>query len=121
MRRCAKPGDDRGDDGKPGAGRAGAGADARRADVRKLVRAERASFCPAAPADVAKFVADCASLGIERLWPAVQDISKMHVALGLADPTLGGVAAAAVSDVAAHPAAAFLAERPQAALQVAAV
>lgn len=57
-------------------------------------------FCPAAPAVVAKFVADCASLGIERLWPAVQEISKMHVSLGLADPTLGGVAAAAVSDVA---------------------
>jgi hypothetical protein len=57
-------------------------------------------FCPAAPADVARFVLDCASLGIERLWPAVQDISKMHVALGLADPTLGGAAAAAISDLA---------------------
>jgi hypothetical protein len=59
-----------------------------------------ASWCPAAPADVARFVADCASLGIERLWPAVQEISKAHVSLGLADPTLGGVAAAAISDVA---------------------
>jgi hypothetical protein len=58
------------------------------------------SFCPAAPAVVAKFVTDCASLGIDRLWPAVQDISKMHVALGLADPTLGGVVAAAVNDIA---------------------
>jgi hypothetical protein len=59
-----------------------------------------ASFCPAAPAVVAKFVIDCASLGIDRLWPAVQDISRMHVALGLADPTLGGVAAAAINNVA---------------------
>lgn len=59
-----------------------------------------ASFCPASPAHVAKFVADCASLGIERLWPAVQDISRAHVSLGFADPTLGGVAAAAISDVA---------------------
>jgi hypothetical protein len=59
-----------------------------------------ASWCPAAPVDVAKFVTDCASLGIERLWPAVQDISKAHVSLGLADPTLGGVAAAAISNVA---------------------
>ena len=59
------------------------------------------SPCPAAPVAVAKFVADCASLGIERLWPAVQEISKAHAALGLADPTLGGVAAAAISDVAA--------------------
>ncbi|MGH6766317.1 MAG: hypothetical protein ACREC2_11935 [Bradyrhizobium sp.] len=57
-------------------------------------------FCPAAPADVARFVLDCASLGIERLWPALQDISKMHVALALADPTLGGDVAAAVSDIA---------------------
>lgn len=59
-----------------------------------------AAFCPAAPATVAKFVADCGSLGITRLWPAVQDISKTHVTLGLADPTLGGAVAAAISDVA---------------------
>jgi hypothetical protein len=58
-----------------------------------------AAFCPAAPATVAKFVADCGSLGIARLWPAVQDISRTHVALGLADPTLGGVVAEAISDV----------------------
>jgi hypothetical protein len=58
-----------------------------------------ASWCPAAPADVAKFVTDCASLGIERLWPAVQEISRAHVSLGLADPTLGGIAAAAISEV----------------------
>jgi hypothetical protein len=58
------------------------------------------SACPAAPSDVAKFVTDCAALGIERLWPAVQEISKMHAALGLADPTLGGAAAAAIDAVA---------------------
>jgi hypothetical protein len=58
------------------------------------------SFCPASPADVAKFVRDCGALGIERLWPAVQEISKSHVSLGLADPTLGGRVAAAISDVA---------------------
>lgn len=58
------------------------------------------SACPTAPADVARFVTDCAALGIERLWPAVQEISRMHVALGLADPTLGGVAAAAINEVA---------------------
>ena len=59
-----------------------------------------ASFCPAAPATVARFVRDCASLGISRLWSAIQDISKLHVSLGLADPTLGGAVAAATSDVA---------------------
>ena len=59
-----------------------------------------AGFCPAAPSTVAKFVVDCSSLGIARLWPAVQDISRTHAALGLADPTLGGVVAAALSEVA---------------------
>jgi hypothetical protein len=59
----------------------------------------RVSWCPAVPADVAKFVGDCASLGIERLWPAVQEISKAHVELGLADPTLGGAPAAAISNI----------------------
>ena len=59
-----------------------------------------AQFCPARPADVARFVVDCASLGIERLWRAVQDISDHHVSLGLADPTLGPTVAAAISDIA---------------------
>jgi hypothetical protein len=58
------------------------------------------SPCPAAPAHVARFVVDCAPLGIERLWPAIQDISRLHVAVGLADPTLGGVTAEAISDLA---------------------
>lgn len=58
------------------------------------------SVCPATPADVARFVTDCAALGIEQLWPVVQEISKMHVALRLADPTLGGVAAAAINKIA---------------------
>lgn len=56
--------------------------------------------CPAAPADVARFVSDCSSLGIERVWSAVQEISRLHVSIGLADPTLGGMAAAAISDLA---------------------
>jgi hypothetical protein len=58
------------------------------------------SPCPAAPAHVARFVVDCAPLGIERLWPAIQDISRLHVSVGLADPTLGGVAAETISDLA---------------------
>lgn len=56
--------------------------------------------CPAAPATVARFVTDYASLGIERLWPAVQDISKLHSSAGLADPTLAGPAAAAIARIA---------------------
>ena len=58
------------------------------------------SPCPASPASVARFVADCAPLGIERLWPAVQEISNMHLSIGLADPTLGGPAVTAISDLA---------------------
>jgi hypothetical protein len=58
------------------------------------------SSCPAPPATVARFVTDCAALGIERLWPAVQEISKLHASLGLADPTLSGAAAAAINDIA---------------------
>jgi len=58
------------------------------------------SPCPAAPAHVARFVADCAPLGIERLWPAIQDISRLHVSAGFADPTLGGAAVKAISDLA---------------------
>ncbi|MEH2557185.1 hypothetical protein V1286_004714 [Bradyrhizobium algeriense] len=58
------------------------------------------SPCPAEPAHVVRFVVDCAPLGIERLWPAIQDISRLHVSVGLADPTLGGVAAEAISDLA---------------------
>ncbi|ULK99333.1 hypothetical protein [Bradyrhizobium sp. I71] len=61
------------------------------------------SACPATPASVARFVADCAALGMSRLWPAVQDISRMHVSLGLADPTLGGAAASAINAIAAIP------------------
>jgi hypothetical protein len=59
-----------------------------------------ASFCPASPDAIVKFIGDCAPLGITRLWPAVQDISRTHVKLGLADPTLGGAVAAAIGDVA---------------------
>ncbi|MBV9064273.1 MAG: hypothetical protein JO004_00705 [Methylobacteriaceae bacterium] len=62
-----------------------------------------ASFCPAAPGTVARFIGDCAALGIERLWPAVQEISKLHMSLGLADPTLGGAAAGAIGDLAGIP------------------
>jgi len=58
------------------------------------------SPCPAAPAAVARFVVDCGALGIERLWCAMQEISRMHASLGLADPTLGAPAAAAFGEIA---------------------
>ncbi len=61
------------------------------------------SSCPAAPATVARFVTDCAALGIERLWPAIQEISGLHLSLGLADPTLRGVAGDAINQIAGIP------------------
>lgn len=79
-------------------------AQARRRDAPMFVRwceLNNVIACPAAPASVARFVSDCAALGINRLWPAVQDISRMHASLGLADPTLGGPAADAMSAAAA--------------------
>ncbi|MHC2537823.1 hypothetical protein [Bradyrhizobium diazoefficiens] len=78
-------------------------AQARLRDAPMFVRwceLNNVTACPATPASVARFVTDCATLGMERLWPAVQDISRMHVSLGLADPTLGGAAASAISAVA---------------------
>ncbi|MBA7464862.1 hypothetical protein ES703_06669 [subsurface metagenome] len=59
-----------------------------------------ACFCPARPADVTRFVSDCASLGIEQLWPAVQEISRLHASRGLADPTLGSDVTAAINTAA---------------------
>jgi len=81
-------------------------AQARRRDAPMFVKwceLNNVVACPAAPSSVARFVADCASLGMDRLWPAVQDVSRMHASLGLADPTLGGPAADAMSAVAAVP------------------
>jgi hypothetical protein len=60
---------------------------------------ERTTFCPAAPANVAQFVRDRAALGMDQLWPALQDISRLHASMGLADPTLGEPVATAVNDV----------------------
>jgi hypothetical protein len=55
---------------------------------------------PAPPATVAKFIADIAPLGIEKVWPIVQEISRAHYLAGLADPTLGGPVAMAINDIA---------------------
>jgi hypothetical protein len=53
----------------------------------------------ASPTTIAKFVADIASMGISRVWRAVQEISRAHYVIGLADPTLGGPVAAAVNEI----------------------
>lgn len=78
-------------------------AQARMRDAPLFVRwceLNRLSPCPAAPVTVASFIVDCATLGTDRLWAAVQQISKMHTTLDLADPTLGGLPATAMNDIA---------------------
>jgi hypothetical protein len=61
---------------------------------------ENVIFCPALPSAIAHFVKAHAGLGMEQLWLALQDISKLHVSLGLADPTLGEPAAVAINAIA---------------------
>ena len=80
-----------------------------------------ASWCPAAPADVAKFVTDCASLGIERLWPAVQEISKDACFVRARRSDAWRAGGGRHQRCRRHLTAALLAERAQAALQVAAL
>jgi hypothetical protein len=57
------------------------------------------SGLPAAPADVAKFIADIAPMGIDGVWQQVGEISRAHYMIGLADPTLGGLVSAAVNEI----------------------
>lgn len=54
---------------------------------------------PAAPGDVAQFVADCAPLGIAKVWELVGEISQLHYTRGLADPTAGGPVASAINSL----------------------
>jgi hypothetical protein len=58
-----------------------------------------AMFCPASPAAIARFLREHASLGVKQLWPALQDISRLHTSMGLADPTLAGPVAAVLHDI----------------------
>jgi hypothetical protein len=57
----------------------------------------------ASPTTIAKFVADIAPMGISKVWRAVQEISRAHYVIGLADPTLGGAVAAAVNEISKIP------------------
>jgi hypothetical protein len=44
---------------------------------------------PASPTLISRFIEDVAGMGIERVWEAVQEISRAHYLIGLPDPTLG--------------------------------
>ncbi|RZM98714.1 hypothetical protein CWO91_36820 [Bradyrhizobium genosp. SA-3] len=56
---------------------------------------------PVAPHVVARFIADITPLGIDKVWPAVQEISRTHYTVGLADPTLGHPVATLVTEIGA--------------------
>ena len=53
----------------------------------------------ASPEIVARFVADIAPMGIDEMLRAVQEVSRMHCAHGLADPTSGGPVQALVNAI----------------------
>jgi hypothetical protein len=53
----------------------------------------------ASPTDVARFVANIAPMGIEQVWEALRDVSRMHYVHGLPDPTLGETVAAALNNI----------------------
>ncbi|WP_426525037.1 hypothetical protein [Bradyrhizobium sp. McL0615] len=55
---------------------------------------------PMAPADIAVFVRQAQTLGIEKVAATVAAISKAYLSRGLADPTAGGPVAAAMNEIA---------------------
>jgi hypothetical protein len=59
----------------------------------------RLSPLPAPPAVVALFVEDCHSLGADRVWQALEEVSKAHRELGYPDPTLGPPVSTAMNEV----------------------
>ena len=64
--------------------------------IKRNVRAMLAS-----PMHVAAFIRDCEPmLTIEKIWQAVSEIAESHISNGFADPTAGGLAAAAMNDIA---------------------
>lgn len=55
---------------------------------------------PMPPHIVARFVADIAPFGIHKVWEAVQEVSRAHHTIGLADPTLAPAVTTIVSEIA---------------------
>jgi hypothetical protein len=53
----------------------------------------------ASPAIVAQFATDIAPMGIEHVWEALRDVSRMHYTHGFPDPTLGPTVATALNNI----------------------
>jgi hypothetical protein len=54
---------------------------------------------PASPTIVARFIADVAPMGIDRVWPAVLEISRAHYTVGLPDVTNSFPVANAINEL----------------------
>lgn len=57
------------------------------------------SAIPASPTIVARFIADIAPMGIDRVWPAVLEISRAHYIIGLPDSTQSFPVASAINEL----------------------
>jgi len=54
---------------------------------------------PASPTIIARFIADVAPMGIDRVWPAVLEISRAHYVIGLPDSTQSFPVASAINEL----------------------
>ena len=54
---------------------------------------------PASPTIIARFIADIAPMGIDRVWPAVLEISRSHYIIGLPDSTQSFPVASAINEL----------------------
>jgi hypothetical protein len=54
---------------------------------------------PASPTIIARFIKDVAPMGIDRVWPAVLEISRAHYVIGLPDSTISFPVTAAMNDL----------------------
>ena len=52
---------------------------------------------PASPTIIARFIKDVAPMGIDRVWPAVLEISRAHYTVGLPDVTNSFPVASAIN------------------------
>ena len=57
------------------------------------------SAIPASPTIIARFIADIAPMGIDRVWPAILEISRAHYIIGLPDSTQSFPVASAINEL----------------------
>ena len=61
------------------------------------LRGEKA--IPASPTIIARFIADISPMGIDRVWPAILEISRAHYIIGLPDSTQSFPVASAINEL----------------------